>query len=999
MAEISATQWQELNPLLDELLEAQAEVRAQRLAQIRRDDAALANHLEALLRQRTAVERDAFLEGAGFTVAHEPSLAGQTIGAYTLREPIGQGGMGSVWRAERSDGRYQASVAVKFLNLALLGHGGVERFSREGNMLARLSHPNIARLLDAGVAAGSQPYLVLEYIDGVPIDVWCDQRSLGIEARLRLFLEVLAAVAHAHSNLILHRDLKPSNILITPNGEVRLLDFGIGKLIEDQTGAASPTELTQLAGRAFTPDFAAPEQITQGDVTTATDVYALGVLLYLLLTGRHPTAQPAATQVDRLRAVVEAEPTRPSDATTRVKDTDLAVIATARATTPHKLARALRGDLDNILAKALKKSPAERYQTAAAFADDIERQLSGRPVIACPDSATYRVSKFVRRHRVPIGIAAVIAVALAGTAAIAVWQASQARAQARQAELQAARAAAVQTFLTDVFLTSTYGQPDPQKAQSTTARELLLTGAKRIESSLDDAPEAKAQVLRTLGSLMTEFGLHDTAVALHRRRVSILRTLHEDRDTRIADALVELAAAMTKSAAVNERDSVLDEAQRILDARNDSESLSRAELHLQRASLLQYRDWQRSVAYARQAAALYERHNAPAKRAEALSLEADAEYETGNYEAAERGYQATLAILQTLTLGSSHRLLPVVQWTLAEVQAHRLNIVDADRNFREAIETAERIYGRDHDVYIKCIYFYGLFLEKYSQTHKAIPLLRQAVETARRTKGEDETYLSSTLLSGLGNALVNHGLPEEGGRMVARAIALSRASGSNDLGHAQFLIMAARASVESGDLQLASTHLDEASAVIARHDPQAGRALATRIQIGRARLALRANRASEAVEWLIKAGVDDLLDPPRDRYQLLDRLLSAEVHLANGDLDVVRSASQQARTAIERLGLGDAASRELARLDVIDGRLRLDEADAAGATVSFRRALSVRQRVLDPQSPQVAEALIYLAKARRAAGDSAETEQLLKAARVVLAAHPGVAPQFASMAH
>ncbi len=192
----------------------------------------------------------------------------------------------------------------------MLERGGVERFAREGNLLARLSHPNIARLLDAGVTAGAQPYLVLEYIDGVPIDVWCDLRSLNIEARLRLFLEVLAAVAHAHSNLILHRDLKPSNILITPGGEVKLLDFGIGKLIEDQSGAASPTELTQLAGRAFTPDFAAPEQITQRDVTTATDVYALGVLLYLLLTGRHPTAQPAATQVDRLRAVVESDPVR-----------------------------------------------------------------------------------------------------------------------------------------------------------------------------------------------------------------------------------------------------------------------------------------------------------------------------------------------------------------------------------------------------------------------------------------------------------------------------------------------------------------------------------------------------------------------------------------------------------------------------------------------------------------------------------------------------------------
>ena len=208
MAEISATQWRELSPLLDELLEAQHETRVQRLAQIRRDDAALAMQLETLLNQRTGVEREGFLEDSAFAVAQQPSLAGQTIGAYTLREVIGHGGMGTVWRAERSDGRYQATVAVKFLNLALLERGGVERFAREGNLLARLSHPNIARLLDAGVTAGAQPYLVLEYIDGVPIDVWCDQRSLSIEARLRLFLEVLAAVAHAHSNLILHRDLE-----------------------------------------------------------------------------------------------------------------------------------------------------------------------------------------------------------------------------------------------------------------------------------------------------------------------------------------------------------------------------------------------------------------------------------------------------------------------------------------------------------------------------------------------------------------------------------------------------------------------------------------------------------------------------------------------------------------------------------------------------------------------------------------------------------------------
>jgi len=488
MAEISATEWQALSPLLDELLEAQGETRAQRLAQIRRTDAALAVQLETLLDQRTAVERDAFLEGAAFSVAQGPSLAGQTIGAYTLSEQIGHGGMGSVWRAERSDGRYQATVAVKFLNLALLGRGGVERFAREGNMLARLSHPNIARLLDAGVTAGNQPYLVLEYIDGVPIDAWCDEHSLGIEARLRLFLDVLAAIAHAHSNLILHRDLKPSNILVTREGRAKLLDFGIGKLIADQSTAASPTELTHLAGRAFTPDFAAPEQITQGDVTTATDVYALGVLLYLLLTGQHPTVQSAATQVDRLRAVVEREPGRPSDTTAHAAATSVSAFASARATTPHKLSRALRGDLDNILAKALKKSPAERYQSANAFAADLRHHLNHEPISARGDALGYRVSKFARRYRVGVSVVTLTGLILIAGIFGTAWQAQQARqaqslaednaAEARTqreaAQFEARIARANQEFVSQLFGDAMRsGETAQMRIQLDRARELL----------------------------------------------------------------------------------------------------------------------------------------------------------------------------------------------------------------------------------------------------------------------------------------------------------------------------------------------------------------------------------------------------------------------------------------------------------------------------------------------------------------------------------------------
>ena len=731
-------------------------------------------------------------------------------------------------------------------------------------------------------------------------------------------------------------------------------------------------------------------------MTTATDVYALGVLLYLLLTGRHPTAQPAATQVDRLRAVVEAEPVRPSDATTRSGDSDAAAIANARASTPEKLARALRGDLDNIVAKALKKSPDERYQTAAAFADDIERQLGGRPVIAVPDSASYRVSKFVRRHRFPIGIAAVIAVALAGTAAIAVWQASQAREQARQAELQAVRAAAVQSFMSDVFLASTYGQPDPQKAQNTTARELLLAGAQRIESSLEHAPEAKADVLRTLGGLMTEFGLDDTAVALHRSRVSILRTLHGERDVRVADGLVELAGAMTQSAAINDRDAVIDEAQRILDALNDSQSLSRANLHLQRAVLLQYRDWQTSAVHAKQAAALFKLHNATAKRAEALSLEADAEFESGNAEGAERSYQECLELTRSLPVGPNHRLLPVVQMRLAEVLGYRLKIAEADRNFREAIESAETIYGRDHDIYIENIFNYGNFLLANSQGSKAIPLLRQAVETTRRTKGEDETFLNPKVLSVLGVALVDQGLAADGEPFLARAVALKKAAGRNNLALAAYLHMAARAPTEAGNIELANARLEEAGAIIAQHEPEAGRDLLKRNQVERARVSLRANRGSEADEWLQRAGYKEAVDPPTDRHQLAARLLMAEVHLSTGNFEAARLAAQQVRTAIDQLGLGEAASRERARLDIIDGRLQL-KTDVAAATVFLRRALSERLKILDPKSPLVAEAMIYLAAARRAAGDTAEAKQLLQAAREVLGAHAGVAPQFAAL--
>ncbi|MFG5408731.1 serine/threonine-protein kinase [Piscinibacter sakaiensis] len=303
--------------------------------------------------------------------------------------PPPAGGMGAVWLAHRDDGRYEGEVAIKFLHAGRVGRGEEARFAREGRILARLDHPHIARLLDAGLLDGEAglPCLVLEYVRGEPIDRYCERLALDLRARIGLCLDVLAAVAHAHERLILHRDLKPSNILVTAEGQVKLLDFGIARLVADEE-AAETAALTQHAGPVFTPMFAAPEQIQGLPPTPATDVYALGVLLYLLLGGGHPTTGARTTPLERLRAVLEVQPPRLSERVAARGD------AAAR-----RLARQLRGDLDTIVAKALKKDPAERYRQADDLADDLRRHLRAEPVVARPDRWSYRASREATQQR------------------------------------------------------------------------------------------------------------------------------------------------------------------------------------------------------------------------------------------------------------------------------------------------------------------------------------------------------------------------------------------------------------------------------------------------------------------------------------------------------------------------------------------------------------------------------------------------------------------------
>jgi serine/threonine-protein kinase len=418
--------WGRLSPLLDELLDLPDDDRSARLAVLRAEDPNIAQAVAAMLEHLPAIERGEFMPSAA--MPKPGGLAGQAIGPYTLVREIGHGGMGTVWLARRTDGRYEGEVAIKFLRSGLFGHGDAARFQREGSILARLSHPNIARLLDAGVMAdGAQPYLVLEYIDGEPIDQYCHRLALPVEARLRLMLDVLAAVAQAHNRLILHRDLKPTNILVTKSGEVKLLDFGIAKLLDD--AGAGQTALTVHAGNAFTPEFAAPEQVQAGDVTTATDVYALGVLMYILLGGDHPTAAPTGAPLDRMRSVIETVPRRLSEAVLKRGGPTQRWSPESR-----RLAVEVRGDIETIVAKALKKSPSERYANADAMADDIRRYLAHEPIAARPDSRLYRAAKFVQRHRAGVAATSLAIGALGVGIGVALWQAREAQAQRVQAE-------------------------------------------------------------------------------------------------------------------------------------------------------------------------------------------------------------------------------------------------------------------------------------------------------------------------------------------------------------------------------------------------------------------------------------------------------------------------------------------------------------------------------------------------------------------------------------
>ncbi len=471
------------------------------------------------------IGRDALLNKLGSHNAETwPSAqTGDVIGAYTLVREFGRGGMGTVWLAERNDGSFAGHVAIKLLSTGGLA---VQRFKLEGHFLARLAHPNIARLLDAGVTDAGQPFLVLEYADGTTINEYCREAGLTIGERIRLFMDVADAVSHAHAHLIVHRDIKPSNVLVSADGTVKLLDFGVAKLLSPATGTSDTREIET----ALTPAYAAPEQILGRPITTTTDVYSLALLLFELLAGSNPrdgngTESPAALHALALHAPPKlSDFVQQTSAQTHSYDT-----VTSMPGSPQALRRRLRGDLDNILQRALAEEPSERYQTVAAFRDDLQRYLNHEPVQAKAPTIPYRVGKFVRRHRGGVLVATLMLVALISAAAMTTWQMLEAQRERDYALLQQQRLRATNEFMA-VLLGDAGSQGKPL-----TLTELLDRGVDLLDKQYDGQNQFVASTLLNVSAFYAALGEGDKRLELLER--ALARAQSDNDETLVAHIL------------------------------------------------------------------------------------------------------------------------------------------------------------------------------------------------------------------------------------------------------------------------------------------------------------------------------------------------------------------------------------------------------------------------------------------------------------------------------
>lgn len=906
MSTLNPERWQAVSAHLERALDMDEADRLALVSELRARDPVLADDLESLLHEHRALASEGFLDHSPPPPGAE-ARQGQTLGAYTLVSALGRGGMGMVWLARRSDGRFERQVAIKLPSAALLDRGGQERFRREGLLLGRLSHPNIADLVDAGVTPDGQPYLVLEYVDGEPIDRYCDRMRLDVRARIRLLLDVVSAVAHAHANLVVHRDLKPPNVLVTAGGQVKLLDFGIAKLLDEGLASSMPA-LTREGESAMTLGFAAPEQITGAPVTTATDVYSLGVLLYLVLSGHHPAGPGPWSTADLVKAIVDTVPPRMSESVQSGEEgaETAASLATARSTTPERLAHQLRGDLDTIVAKALKKAPIERYDSATALGEDLKRWLRHEPIAARPDSVAYRAAKFVARHRVVVALSLLAAGATIAGIAGTLIQARTARAQRDFAVGQLARAEEINDL--NRFLLSDAAP----SGKPFTVNDLLA----RAEKILDKQQRRDASHVELLISVGRQYWVMD----------------EDERARRVLESAYEVSRSLPE-AAVRAKASCA-----LASALSRGVELERSESLLKEGLLELPRDPQFAL-----------------DRVFCLLRGSEVSRSAGR---SQDGIDRVRAAQEELGRSPFRSDLHDLRIAMALAESYR----EANRNaeaialFESAAGLLERLGRNETQTAGTLFNNWALALDNLGRSLEAEEIFRRAIYISRDDRGDEA--VSPMLLNNYARALFNLGRIEEAAGFAERAHARATQAGHETVIFQSLLL---RESIyrKQGDLGRAREMLAEAEPRLRKALP-AGHSVFGLLEsirsmhaAARGELAealIMADRALAMVEASVKAtGGGGYLVPTLQlrRADLLIRLGRPEDAAAQARLTIA---------ALEESNTPGAPSRTLGQANFALGRALKAAGDGKAAHAAFSGAYEHLRRSLGPDHPDTLEA-------------------------------------------
>ncbi len=995
---MDAHRWSRIGDLFEQALEQPEDRREAFLRQACEEDDAMYREVASLIAEdRTA---NALLDGVALDLMdldQEFTMAGREIGSYRILRRIGTGGMGAVYLAERSDGAFEQRVALKLIKRGMDSEQILRRFQSERMLLARLQHPHIARLLDAGIADGGQPYFVMEYVEGEPIDVYCDRLRLNVDRRLDLFHDVCKAVLYAHANMVVHRDLKPENILVTADGQVKLLDFGIAKALEDDAEAITQTGLVVM-----TPEYASPEQVRGEPVTTATDIYSLGVVLYELLSGLRPYELESRGLAAVAEIVCTKQPERPSTAVARLTNggesastagaprrgarrstTDTGALARARDTQIGRLKRRLSGDLDVICLKALHKDPLRRYPTMGALADDIRRHLEGLPVVARPDTVGYRLRKFAHRHRVGVASAGTILLLITALVSFYTFRLADERDRAR---LEAAKALQTASFLQSIFELS---DPSVAKGESITARELLDEGAERVAAELVDQPHVQETMMAVMGNVYLSLGLYEQAEDLTQQALALRRMIASRDDTSAAALIDQIGVIRRLRGDYDGAERYATDALTIYGETIGSASLPAANSlnHLAEALRLQNR-YAEAEAYYREALALRRERlgSEHVEVADNLSNLALLLHARGRLEDAEAMHREALAMRRRL-LDERHPDISNSLNNLAFLQVDRAAFEEAFDLYTQALALRRRTLGVDEPRTVNTLKNLGLLMSRMGRYDEADSVLQEVSRLYRLRLGDEHPSVIA-ILRNRANVLHERGDYDQAEPLYREALALFRTVLGDD--HRE----TANVRSDLGNLMRQRGRDAEAEALHRE-------ALSTRRDI------LGADHA-DVTTSLNSLGVL-LLDQERHReaepyfreaIEIRKRMLGPEHPRVGVPLTgLAASIRGQGRTVeaeavyreslqIHRDGL-PPEHHFTAHVLVGLGTLLSDAGRAREAEVLLREAYDIRRRALPADHWRVAEAAGALGQSLLALGRFDEAEPLLRTAHAGLLAARG----------